>query len=220
MPPASAESYRMLPSERALVSTSRLSRSSSTLPVDTNGFFSPRVALKSMNLLLPSVPCPLAVMPKKPKLAVTSTGLGVESDAAPVTDMTSAAVKAGKTMRCMRDPTRGGVAGVVNELAQAAEVGIRRVEDEIPIRESVRAACDMLGFDPLSVANEGKVLIVCGAGDAEAVLDAVRKTELGRGAALVGEAITDHPGKVSMQTSAGGVRMVDIPYGEQLPRIC
>ncbi|MEW6356437.1 MAG: hydrogenase expression/formation protein HypE [Planctomycetota bacterium] len=144
----------------------------------------------------------------------------VASDAAPISEVTSAALEASGGIRCMRDPTRSGVAATVNEMAHAANVGIRLFEENIPVRESVRAVCDMLGFDPLSVANEGKVVIVCGAEDAEAVLHAIRRTDLGRDAALVGEAIAQHPGKVSMQTAAGGIRMVDIPYGEQLPRIC
>jgi len=144
----------------------------------------------------------------------------VESDAAPVVEVTTAALETSSEIRCMRDPTRGGVSSAVNEMAEASGVGIRLFEEQIPVRESVRAACDMLGFDPLSVANEGKVVIVCGAADAEAVLAAVRKTELGRDASIAGEAVADHTGKVSMHTAAGGIRMVDVPYGEQLPRIC
>ncbi|NOZ20757.1 MAG: hydrogenase expression/formation protein HypE [Planctomycetes bacterium] len=144
----------------------------------------------------------------------------VESDAAPVAEITSAALAASTAVRCMRDPTRGGVAATVNEMAQAANLGIRLFERGIPVHESVRAACDMLGFDPLSVANEGKVVIVCASSDAAPVLEAIRGTGLGRNASAIGEVIAEHPGKVSMQTAAGGIRMVDIPYGEQLPRIC
>jgi len=144
----------------------------------------------------------------------------VESDAAPLCDLTRAILEAGDSVRCMRDPTRGGVAAVVNEMASASKCGILLHEDCIPVREAVRSACDMLGFDPLSVANEGKVVVVCAADAADGILDRMKREDSGAGSAVIGEVVEEHPGKVSLATSAGGRRVVQVPYGEQLPRIC
>jgi hydrogenase expression/formation protein HypE len=129
-------------------------------------------------------------------------------------------LEASKNVRCMRDPTRGGVSSALNELAAASNVGIRLVEGRIPVREEVRGACELLGFDPLYVACEGRLVAVVGADDAERVLHAMRGHPLGRDAAVIGHVTADHPGVVSIRSMIGGERVVALLSGEQLPRIC
>jgi hydrogenase expression/formation protein HypE len=120
----------------------------------------------------------------------------------------------------MRDPTRGGVATTLNELARRANVGIVIDQRSIPVRESVKGACEVLGLDPLYVANEGKLLAFVVPEMAEAVLDRMRQHPLGRAAAIIGEVVDTHPGMVLMKTEIGGTRVLDVMFGEQLPRIC
>jgi hydrogenase expression/formation protein HypE len=120
----------------------------------------------------------------------------------------------------MRDPTRGGVSSALNELASASRVGVRLDEAAIPIRDEVRGACEMLGLDPLYVANEGKLIAVVPPEDAGRVLDAMRSHPLGRDAALIGNVVDDHPGMVIQRSRVGGERVVTLLAGEQLPRIC
>jgi hydrogenase expression/formation protein HypE len=120
----------------------------------------------------------------------------------------------------LRDPTRGGVASSLNEIAAAARVGIRLDEASIPVLEEVRGACEILGFDPLYVANEGKCLVIVAADAAEAVLAAMRAHPLGRNAAVIGQVVDEHPRKVYLRSRIGGLRVVDMLSGEQLPRIC
>jgi hydrogenase expression/formation protein HypE len=120
----------------------------------------------------------------------------------------------------LRDPTRGGVATTLNEIAKRAGVGMAIQERSIPVRESVRGACEILGLDPLYVANEGKLLAVIAADRAQAVLSQMRQHPLGRDAAIIGEVVADHPGMVLMKTQIGGTRVLDVMFGEQLPRIC
>ena len=120
----------------------------------------------------------------------------------------------------LRDPTRGGVATALNEVAQQSGVGIRLEESGLPVRPAVSAACEMLGLDPLYVANEGKVLALVAPEEADLVLDAMRQHPLGRSASIMGEVISEHPGRVVLQTEIGGRRIVDMLSGEQLPRIC
>ena len=123
-------------------------------------------------------------------------------------------------IHAMRDPTRGGVAATLNELAQSSSVGIEIHESTIPVKPDVRGACELLGIDPLHVANEGKLVVVVTAGDAEKALDVMRNFDLGRDAVLIGSVVDDHPGMVVMRTVYGSRRIIDLPLGEQLPRIC
>ncbi|MCL4395601.1 MAG: hydrogenase expression/formation protein HypE [Chloroflexi bacterium] len=145
----------------------------------------------------------------------------VESDSAPLNALVARVLAVGgEAVHVLRDPTRGGVASGLNEIAAQARVGIRLDETRIPIQEEVRGACEILGFDPLYVANEGKCLAIVTPEVADAVLDAMRRHPLGREAAIIGEVVTDHPRKVFMRSRIGGMRIVDMLSGEQLPRIC
>ena len=144
----------------------------------------------------------------------------LESDSAPLAGLARLVLEACPAVRCMRDPTRGGVASALNELADASRVGVKLIESAIPLRREVRAACEMLGLDPLHVANEGKLIAVVPAGDGERVVAAMRAHPLGRNAALIGEVVEDHPGTVTMRSLVGGERVVSMLAGEQLPRIC
>ena len=123
-------------------------------------------------------------------------------------------------IHCLRDPTRGGVATTLNEIAKHARVGMVLREQSIPVRESVKGACEVLGLDPLYVANEGKLLALVTPHMAPAVLHQMQQHELGRDAAIIGEVVADHPGMVLMKTQIGGTRVLDVMFGEQLPRIC
>jgi hydrogenase expression/formation protein HypE len=127
---------------------------------------------------------------------------------------------AGPAVHVLRDPTRGGVSSALNEIAQSSRVGVRLEETAIPIGEEVRGACEILGLDPLYVANEGKVLAIVAPEAAERALAALRAHPLGRDAAVIGQVVDDHPGKVFLKSRIGGTRVVDMLSGEQLPRIC
>jgi hydrogenase expression/formation protein HypE len=144
----------------------------------------------------------------------------LESDTAPLTELALAMLEACPSIRCMRDPTRGGLASALNELATASQVGVRLSETALPIRPEVHAACEMLGLDPLYVANEGKLIAVVPAAEAERVLAVMRAHPLGRQAAMIGEVVDEHPGMVLMRSLVGGERVVTMLTGEQLPRIC
>jgi hydrogenase expression/formation protein HypE len=144
----------------------------------------------------------------------------LESDTAPLTALARAILEASPRTRCMRDPTRGGISSVLNELATASGVGIRLDESSIPIRPEVRGACEMLGLDPLYVANEGKLVAVVPREDADRVLQAMRAHPLGKNAALIGEVVADKHGMVILRSVVGGERVVTMLTGEQLPRIC
>lgn len=126
----------------------------------------------------------------------------------------------GESIHFMRDATRGGVATVLCELAQLRNVGIRLDEHAIPVKEPVLGLCELLGFDPLYVANEGKVVMIVNKDAAEAVLNTMRQHPLGRDSAIIGEIVAEHPGKVVLQTAVGGRRIVEMLSGAQLPRIC
>lgn len=144
----------------------------------------------------------------------------LESDTAPLHDLTRTMLAACPAIRCMRDPTRGGLASALNELAAASEVGVRIDENAIPVRPEVRGACEMLGLDPLYVANEGKLIAVAPPEDAERLLVAMRNHPLGRESAIIGTVVADHPGTVVLRSRIGGERVVAMLAGEQLPRIC
>jgi hydrogenase expression/formation protein HypE len=144
----------------------------------------------------------------------------LESDCAPLHDLAAVMLEACPGIRCMRDPTRGGVSSALHELAAASRVGVKLTETAIPVRAEVKAACEMLGLDPLYVANEGKLLAVVPAADAEELVAVMRRHPLGRQAALIGEVVEDHPGMVTLRSRIGGERIVTMIAGEQLPRIC
>jgi hydrogenase expression/formation protein HypE len=142
------------------------------------------------------------------------------SDSAPLNHMVKQMLAASQKIHVLRDPTRGGVGTALNEIADKSQIGIKIYEDRIPSKKEVVAACELLGFDPLYLANEGKLLAFVAQEDADAVLAAIRANPYGKDAALIGEVIADHPGKVNMETRIGGSRIVDMLAGEQLPRIC
>jgi len=145
----------------------------------------------------------------------------LESDSAPLHDLVAGILEvAGDKVHVLRDPTRGGVASALNEIAAQAGAGMVLEESKIPLREEVRGACEILGFDPLYVANEGKCLAIVAREAAEAVKEAMRRHPLGQEAELIGEVVEDHPGRVFMRSRIGGSRVVDMLSGEQLPRIC
>jgi len=144
----------------------------------------------------------------------------IRSDSAPLNSLTSMLLELSPEIRCMRDPTRGGLASTLNELAAASAVGVEIDEAALPIRPEVRAACELLGLDPLHVANEGKLVAVVPAERAEATLAAARAHPQGREAALIGEVVAAHPKRVTMRSVVGGTRLVSMLAGEQLPRIC
>ena len=149
-----------------------------------------------------------------------SFGTGIRSDSAALHGLVAAMVQAVPGIRCLRDPTRGGLAATLNELARQSAVGMRIAEAAIPVRDQVRAACELLGLDPLYVANEGKLVAICAAEDADRLVAAMRSHPLGRASAQIGEVIEDARHFVQMQTAFGGARLVDWLAGEQLPRIC
>jgi hydrogenase expression/formation protein HypE len=145
----------------------------------------------------------------------------LRSDSAPLHRMVGAMLAAGgEQVHVLRDPTRGGVASALNEIAKAAQVGVRLHETRIPVPDAVRGACEILGLDPLYVANEGKCLAIVAPEAAEAVLAAMQADPLGREAAVVGEVVAEHAGRVMLRSRIGGTRVVDMLSGEQLPRIC
>lgn len=145
---------------------------------------------------------------------------GLASDSAALHTLVADMLAASRGIRCMRDPTRGGVSSTLNEIASQAGVGIEIDERAIPVCEEVKGACEMLGLDPLYVANEGKLVAVVAPEAADAVLDAMRRHPLGRAAAMVGRVTEAHPRLVTMRTLAGPSRIVDMLAGDQLPRIC
>jgi hydrogenase expression/formation protein HypE len=126
----------------------------------------------------------------------------------------------GTDIHCMRDPTRGGLATTLNEFAQQSKVGIRIYEDKIPVNKAVLGACELLGFDSLYVANEGKLVAVVAPADADKVVARMRQNQYGHEAVIIGEVVTEHTGRVVMKTRLGTSRIIDVLVGELLPRIC
>jgi hydrogenase expression/formation protein HypE len=159
----------------------------------------------------------MAILSKRENLEFEGA---IESDTAPLHGLVAVMLEASYDIRCLRDPTRGGLATTLTEFATASGVGIELIESQIPVREAVRGACEILGLDPLYVANEGKLVAVVAPQAAQAVLDAMRAHPLGRDACLIGEVVAEHPRMVIMKTGIGGSRIVDTLFGEQLPRIC
>ncbi len=142
------------------------------------------------------------------------------SDTAPLHNMVQGILNTTKNAHVLRDPTRGGVGTTLNEIAEQSNVGIKLYEDRLPVDSEVAGICEMLGFDPLYLANEGKLLCFVPAGEAESVLDTIRQDPYGQKACVIGEVVADHPARVVLQTRIGGERIVDMLAGEQLPRIC
>jgi len=159
-------------------------------------------------------------------IAIMSVREGLEfeteiaSDTAALNTLVDAMLATKTDIHVLRDPTRGGVTSALSEIAQSARVGMLLNEARIPISEEVKGACEILGLDPLYVANEGKLLAIVSARDIDPVLSAVKSHPLGQQAAVIGEVTRDHPGLVMMKTRIGGTRVVDMLSGEQLPRIC
>ena len=158
----------------------------------------------------------MAVFSKREGLELESS---IRSDTAPLHRLVEAMVAAGE-VHALRDPTRGGLGTSLCEIAGSAGVGVEIQAARIPVREDVKAACEILGMDPLFVANEGKLVAFVAADAADAIVAAMRGVPEGREAVVIGEAVSGHPGMVLMRTEVGGSRVVDLPFGEQLPRIC
>ncbi len=144
----------------------------------------------------------------------------IVSDSAPLHSLVADLLATGATIRCMRDPTRGGVASACNEIAQTSRVGIQLVEAAIPLHQEVRGACELLGLDPLYIANEGKLLAICAPEDADRLLTAMQHHPLGIGASIVGKITSENAGLVTMRTALGALRIVDLLANDPLPRIC
>jgi len=145
---------------------------------------------------------------------------GIQSDSAALHTLVAGMLQASSEIRCMRDPTRGGVSSTLNEIAQQSRVSIELEQERIPVREEVCGACELLGLDPLYVANEGKLIAIVSAAAAEEVLRAMRCHPLGAEAQIIGTVKNDYSGLVTMRTSFGTTRVVDMLAGDQLPRIC
>ena len=147
-------------------------------------------------------------------------GTAVESDTAPLAGLVAAMLGTGADLHVLRDPTRGGLAAALNEIARTADVGVELVERSVPVPPAVADACSLLGLDPFYVANEGVLVAFVAPEDADEVLAAMRATAEGAGATAIGTVVERHPGMVVARTGLGGTRVVDLPAGEQLPRIC
>jgi hydrogenase expression/formation protein HypE len=159
----------------------------------------------------------IAVLEARDELGFSS---GVISDVAPLNGLICELLQAGCRLHVLRDPTRGGLATTLNEIAQQSKVGILLQENMIPIQPAVTAACEMLGFDPLYIANEGKLVAIVESGDAGRALEVMHGHPLGQRAVQIGQVISEPPGRVLMKTVIGTTRVVDVLSGELLPRIC
>jgi hydrogenase expression/formation protein HypE len=159
-------------------------------------------------------------------MAIMSVREGLEfesaitSDTAPLNHMIASLLEAGVDVHALRDPTRGGLAATLTEIAIASDVGVVIEERSVPIDRVVQSACEMLGMDPFHVANEGKLVAFVAAEDAERALEVMRGFEIGTRAAIIGEVVAGHPGMVVAKTAIGSTRVIDTQIGEQLPRIC
>lgn len=144
----------------------------------------------------------------------------VSSDCSPLNRLVAEMLKTSADIHCLRDPTRGGLATTLNEFARHSQVGISIDEASLPVNKAVLSACELLGFDPLYLANEGKLAAVVAPADAEKVLTKIKGNQYGREAVIIGEVVREHPGRVVMKTRLGASRIVDVLVGELLPRIC
>jgi hydrogenase expression/formation protein HypE len=159
----------------------------------------------------------MAIMSQREGLRFATT---LKSDCAPLNKLVAQMLEVSSRIHCLRDPTRGGLATTLNELARQSKVGIAIEETEIPVKEEVEAACELLGLDPIYVANEGKLVCIVDPADADKLIIRMKKNIYGRDAAIIGEVARQHPGKVVMKTKLGPSRIVDMLTGELLPRIC
>ena len=159
----------------------------------------------------------IAVLGARGELGFQSS---IQSDVAPLNHLIDAMLDASQNVHVLRDPTRGGLGTTLNEIASQSNVGIVLNEQTIPVHSDVSAACEMLGFDPLYIANEGKLIAMVAPEDAEAVIKAMRQTRYGEGAVIIGEVTAEPRGRVLMKTAIGSQRVVDMLAGEMLPRIC
>jgi hydrogenase expression/formation protein HypE len=159
----------------------------------------------------------MAVMSKREGLSFDSE---IVSDSAPLNSLVLDMLAVCPEIHALRDPTRGGVASTLNEFASESGVSILMDEKAVPVTDAVRGACEILGLDPLYVANEGKLIVAVPQACADAVLAAMKKNRYGLGSVIIGEVLPEPKGKVLMRTLIGGTRIVDMLSGEQLPRIC
>ena len=159
----------------------------------------------------------IAVLSKREGLSFSTQ---LESDCAPLNGLVDEMLNASSNIHCLRDPTRGGLATILNELAKQSKVSIRIEEEKVPVSDEVLAACEMLGLDPLYIANEGRLVAVVPAEDADKILKAMRGNNYGKEASLIGEVSAKNPGRVVMSTTIGAFRIVDMMVGDPLPRIC
>jgi hydrogenase expression/formation protein HypE len=159
----------------------------------------------------------IAILAEREGLEFDTT---VESDSAALHTLVADMLGVTHSIRCLRDPTRGGVSSALNEIAAQSRVGILLEEESIPVRDEVRGACEMLGLDPLYVANEGKLLAIVDPSEADRLVAAMRRNPLGREARRIGTVTANDPGWVTMRTTLGTTRIVDMLAGDQLPRIC
>jgi hydrogenase expression/formation protein HypE len=159
----------------------------------------------------------VAIMSQRENLSFDAP---IVSDSAALNGLIGAMLATGADIRCLRDPTRGGLAATLNEIAGQSGVGMMLQEQDIPVKPVVAAACELLGLDPLNVANEGKVVAICASADALRLLAAMQAHPLGRDAALIGEVLADQHHFVQLTTTFGGRRIVDWLSGDPLPRIC
>ena len=159
----------------------------------------------------------ISVLSKREGISFSSK---VKSDSAPLNGLIAGVLKASDKVKFMRDPTRGGVATTLNEMVAGGKFGIAIDEKRLPVTEGVKTGCELLGFDPLYLACEGRVIIVVQRDDEDKILRVMRSDPLGKKACVIGRATKEYPGKVYMNTSSGGKRIVGMLTGEQLPRIC
>lgn len=159
----------------------------------------------------------MAILTKREGLRLKSP---VVSDSAPLNGLVASMLRASHEVHVLRDPTRGGVATALNEIAQNSRAGVRIFEEALPISRAVAAASELLGLDPLYIANEGKCLAMVSPQESERILKAMKKHPYGRHSRIIGEVIREHPGKVLLKTKVGGTRILSMLTGEQLPRIC
>lgn len=159
----------------------------------------------------------MAILSERENLSFESD---IVSDTAPLNDLVDVMLGVTSEIHCLRDPTRGGVATTLNEIASRSNTGIEIDEEKIPVHDSVQGACEILGLDPLYVANEGKLIAIVAANVAEAVVEKMQTHKYGQGARIIGRVVAEHPGMVLMKTGIGGTRLLDVLWNEQLPRIC
>jgi len=159
----------------------------------------------------------IAVLSARGELGLSSS---IQSDVAPLNSLIREITQKSGKIHVMRDPTRGGLATTLNEIAQQSHVGITLQESSIPVKPEVAAACELLGFDPLYVANEGKVIVILPESEADAVLQVMKKHQYGKNACLIGHVHQEHAGSVLLKTGIGGTRLLTVMSGEMLPRIC